>query len=250
MKTSTIIITVIGIITVIFLAFAGLAGISYNFFTNNIGTNTKIVSKSLTVNSFDKIEFDYYGSVKIKKGNESKVEIEDYENKIDKLDVQTKNGILTIRTSLRHVNFGNSRASFVITTPAELSELTIRGGGNIIFADNFDSLKSVNLFGAGDIESQKPGAYDKLSTNIAGAGKIKLDGTANSVDANIEGVGSLELGKLKAQNVNVSISGAGSAVVDVIQSLNAKVSGTGSILYSGDPVVTRDISGLGSIKKK
>ena len=127
--------------------------------------------------------------MKIKKGNESKVEIADYENKIDKLDIQTTNGVLRIGTSLRHINFGNSRATFVITTPAELSELTIRGGGNVSFVDNFDSLKSVNLFGAGDIESEKPGSYDKLSTNIAGAGKIKIDGTANSVDANIEGVG-------------------------------------------------------------
>lgn len=67
----------------------------------------------------------------------------------------------------------------------------------------------------------------------------------------ISGLGDLKIGggnyngrELAGDEVNVSISGLGSAAVLAREQLDATISGGGSVRYAGRPQETKEISGL------
>jgi hypothetical protein len=55
--------------------------------------------------------------------------------------------------------------------------------------------------------------------------------------------------KLSSEEAIISVSGGGSAALNVRKKMTAKVSGAGRIVYSGSPIVLKEIRGAGSIKK-
>ena len=58
-------------------------------------------------------------------------------------------------------------------------------------------------------------------------------------------------GGLKAENVRITVSGAGDAEVYASKSLHAVISGAGDVVYDGNPAdVQREISGWGEVSPK
>jgi hypothetical protein len=54
---------------------------------------------------------------------------------------------------------------------------------------------------------------------------------------------------LVAGDVEIDLSGAGSARVYATEKLDVSISGAGTVKYRGDPEVHKQISGLGSLKR-
>jgi hypothetical protein len=127
--------------------------------------------------------------------------------------------------------------------------IEIRGAGDFSSKGEITNCSpELILSGAGDL--MLGGDFGNVSVSISGAGNIELSGKCTSLDATISGAGDLDARKLDANAVKVSISGAGDAKVNALNSLDASVSGVGSILYSGDPQERKvRISGLGSVRQ-
>ncbi len=137
---------------------------------------------------------------------------------------------------------------------------------DIIFHLKVKDLKNINLSGAGSIEcdnfnveslsvdSSGVGSIkinitaSNLEIGISGAGKLNLSGKVDTQQLNISGVGSYDAKELVSKDCKISISGAGRAVVNVTQTLDVEMSGFGKVDYIGNPSVTQNISGGGSIK--
>ena len=66
----------------------------------------------------------------------------------------------------------------------------------------------------------------------------------------ISGTGNYDGEDLQSATADVTVDGAGKAVVRVSTRLNATVDGVGSVQYIGNPQVTRKISGVGSVKQR
>jgi len=91
---------------------------------------------------------------------------------------------------------------------------------------------------------------DKLTVQLSGAGSLNADGAVTSQDINLSGVGSYSAADLKSITASVSLSGVGSATVWVINTLDVTVSGAGSVGYFGEPQITKNVTGLGSLVNK
>jgi hypothetical protein len=92
---------------------------------------------------------------------------------------------------------------------------------------------------------------DHLKIDTSGASNIQASGETKKLEIDMSGASNINTRELRALSVRVSGSGAGHAKVYASEELNAKLSGVGSITYAGDPkVVTKDVSGLGSISKE
>ncbi|MBW7883566.1 MAG: DUF2807 domain-containing protein, partial [Caldilineaceae bacterium] len=66
----------------------------------------------------------------------------------------------------------------------------------------------------------------------------------------MSGAGSYDAKELACQIADVSISGLGSAVVNVSERLEVSISGAGTVEYIGNPTVTQNISGLGRVHRR
>jgi hypothetical protein len=66
----------------------------------------------------------------------------------------------------------------------------------------------------------------------------------------MSGFGNYNAPDLQSQTASVRISGAGNAVIWVLDSLDVEISGAGNVEYFGSPEVSKDISGAGKVTSR
>jgi hypothetical protein len=84
---------------------------------------------------------------------------------------------------------------------------------------------------------------------LNGAGSLEASGTVPKLAVTISGAGDMKARDLAVLDAQLTISGAGGAVVRVSDTLQANMSRIGSIEYLGDPRVTSQVSGIGTVKR-
>ncbi len=112
------------------------------------------------------------------------------------------------------------------------------------------SLTTAELSGAVDFTA-KPINGAKFSLETSGAAKVTLGGKVSRLLANLTGACKLEAAELPADDVELSITGAGKADVTVANSLRAAITGAGKVTYGGNPkTVDRNVMGAGKIEPR
>lgn len=121
--------------------------------------------------------------------------------------------------------------------------------GPILYRLTVATLDSLVVSGAGDATATNV-ATDRLTVEVSGAGDVTVSGTADSQAVTISGTGNYDGEDLQSATAEVEVDGAGGAVVRVSDRLDATVGGVGSVEYIGDPQVTEDVSGVGSVERR
>jgi hypothetical protein len=132
-----------------------------------------------------------------------------------------------------------------ITMPV-ISALKVSGSGKIV-ASNSLGTKDLRLevSGSGSVDIARLKAQ-QIETKISGSGSIKISGeNASSMNAAISGSGKLEATGLAVGSISVNISGSGNAHVYATETLDTRVSGSGSVIYKGHPRVNANATGSG-----
>ena len=89
----------------------------------------------------------------------------------------------------------------------------------------------------------------KITADISGACSVELKGETKEFSGDGSGSSNFKCFDLKAENVDIGISGAGDAEVYASVKLDVDVTGAGGVKYKGSPTVNQKISGAGSVKK-
>ena len=104
------------------------------------------------------------------------------------------------------------------------------------------------MSGAGKVDLKLDAGI--VTLGLSGAAMVYLVGNAKALAVEMSGAGSLEADGLEVGDCDISISGVGSALVNVSGRLDANVSGLGKVEYTGSPTsVHGDVSGVGNVKK-
>ncbi|WP_410211580.1 head GIN domain-containing protein [Aquirhabdus sp.] len=185
----------------------------------------KIVTESRKIADFTAIDIEGAANVKLRQGAVQSITIFGDDNIVPLITTSVSNGKLTINNSKSYSSDHN--VDLVIVVP-KIEALTVEGFSQV-------DLKEISS--------------KKLDVKIDGASVIGVQGAVDSFDAEVNGAGSIDAGKLIAKAVTAEVSGAGSIKVNAVDSLDASVSGVGKVTYAGDPKLKTNISGLGSIKK-
>ncbi|MDQ6655200.1 MAG: DUF2807 domain-containing protein [Verrucomicrobiota bacterium] len=91
----------------------------------------------------------------------------------------------------------------------------------------------------------------ELYLEANGASRITLQGDVNALSAEMNGASRLDAESLSTRAMELSISGAGRAEVNVSEVLKVDISGAGKVTYSGNPkTVNKTVSGAGSVKRR
>lgn len=152
------------------------------------------------------------------------VEIEIDDNLQDVIDLDASDGKLTIKSTTKC----KSKEGLIINIKTKSLEGIAQEGSAIMNVQNFDN--------------------DKFIARMAGAARLTVDGKVSSVKIAASGsVENIDLSNLLAKEMDLIISGMGNARVNVSEKLRVVISGTGNVLYKGDPIVDKRISGVGFV---
>jgi hypothetical protein len=146
-------------------------------------------------------------------------------------------------------SFRTSRAPVVVVEFRALSELVVRGSGDVradrISADDF----VLSLSGSGDAKIDSLQAH-RFAAALAGSGDLVVrGGRAEEQAYRLSGSGDVDAGRLEGRSVQVAIAGSGDASVNASETLEATIAGSGDVTYRGSPRITQRIRGSGSVHR-
>jgi hypothetical protein len=119
----------------------------------------------------------------------------------------------------------------------------------IIYILTVKNLDTFTISGEGSVDAADL-AGERLDVNLSGAGSMKASGSVGRQDVRVSGSASYHTDALRSQDVTISVSGTGGAIVHAEGTLEASISGSGSVVYVGNPAVTKQIAGSGSIRQQ
>jgi hypothetical protein len=92
---------------------------------------------------------------------------------------------------------------------------------------------------------------ERVDLSLRGAGRISVSGESKLLRAKLAGVGSLEAQGLRAESVDLDMSGLGGATVHATRAAEVDLSGMGSATVYGNPA-TRNVNanGMGKVAWK
>jgi hypothetical protein len=195
---------------------------------NGATHDTGIIKKDKRVlPDFHQLDINNFaGKIYINFGKKDIITVTADSSVVPLIKTEVEQGILTIGVKK---NISTSTPIVMNLSAKNISELSADGAADIII-DSMAGEKNFNI-------------------NLSGAASVTAQGKVEKIIAVISGAGSLQCETLVAEEVDISVSGGGSASVHAKNKLTAKASGAGRILYSGNPSVLQERHGAGSIKK-
>jgi hypothetical protein len=209
--------------------------------------NGNVISETRDLGAFNKISVGGNYEVTLKKSDKNYLTITTDENLVPLILSKIENGELSISSKKNLINIKKTK---LVIGYSIINEVRAYGA---TLLNNEETLESDNLYlnleGAGMIDLKLK--VSNLDASLSGAGLVKCNGYATNSKIRLSGAGGLEAIGLETQNATITVSGIGSAKVNVKNELSAAIEGVGGIEYIGHPVkVNKNISGLGTIKEE
>jgi hypothetical protein len=106
------------------------------------------------------------------------------------------------------------------------------------------------LSGAADLEVRALSG-PRFAVQSSGAADVTLDGAVDELLADMTGASDLKAKSLQAHTVQLSTTGAASALVNASDILRVAITGAGDVTYFGNPkTIEKHVTGAGSIHHK
>lgn len=233
-------------LAVSFLVLAIISSCSY-FTGERIRGNGNVVTETRTPGSFNSVDVSGAIDVYIKQDASSSVSVETDENIQPYIITEVNGNTLRIKqennTSLR-----TTRLKVYVSAP-QFVRLEASGACKIYSENKITSTEKLDIHLSGASHAKIDLSSPEVEAGLSGAGSVELTGQTKDLDVHGSGSSKIRCFDLMAENVDVSISGAGNAEVYASAKLDVGVSGSGDIKYKGDPSVSQHISGAGSVRK-
>ena len=231
------------LLTIIFL----FMSVFYVGATSKSSIEEEWESRTWEIGSFSTLHLEGGFKVFLIQGEENSLEVKTSDAKaFDYLNVTNKDGILHLHVDRKPFDF--SRVTLYLTF-REMERMEIEGGitlrtrGYMNMDDFF-----IKVEGGSKIDLKAKARNIGIKTE--GGVLVELNGVAESLNVKLEGAGHVDAGALKCKDVRFNIQGVGTGKVHATNTLEARIAGAGKIRYRGNPRVTEDIEGLGSIRKE
>jgi hypothetical protein len=229
MKTNVLKLIVSGFLLSAVLTACGIGGGPGNLGPlARVSGSGKVVTETRQVGGFDGVIVNGAGNVVIDQTGAESLTITTDDNLLPYITTEVRGGKLVIEFK--------SGVFF-----DQVKDLTFRVGAK--------NLNSIQVDGAANVQGKNI-ATENLSVELNGAGAITLSGKATEQSVVLDGVGAYNGAELISQRAQVTDNGTGTAVVRVSDQLDAIVNGLGSIEYIGNPQVTKQVSGIGTVRQR
>jgi hypothetical protein len=185
--------------------------------------------------------------VTIMPGDEYSVEVTAESNLLSYIETDVVGSKLKIRTRGLYSLRDHHSIEIFITTP-ELNGLNLSGSGLIKTGQFYSDDFQITVSGSGDIDTDI--SANRINANVSGSGTIFLMGDAYETDFVISGSGKIRAYDLYQDHCQGTISGSGDMYVNASETLTATISGSGKVFYVNFPEIHASISGSGKVVDK
>ena len=204
-------------------------------------------SKTYSIGNFTEVFLSGSFKVQLIQGRNNSLEVHTSDIKaFDYLDIGNDRGVLRINVKRKLFDF--SKVTVYITFQ-ELERLEIEGGVQLE-TKGYLELEDISLHLKGGTKIDFFVKAGKMVIISEGGVLFHTEGIAESLDVRMYGAGHVDAGELQSRDVRFRIEGVGTGKVYPTSSLNAVIKGAGKIRYKGDPRVSKEIEGLGSVEKE
>ncbi len=195
--------------------------------------------------AFEVIHVQSPMDMELVQSNEYKVVLTTGENLINKIQVEEKEGVLSVRND-NSCNWARAygNISLKVYMP-ELKRLVFESGGKITASDTltFDELELDTGESSGDFEFALQA--DKLTIHSKRISNFYISGAVDSLKLDFtSGDGRFYGQNLKANHVHFYHNGTNDLMVYPIQSLSGVIDRYGNVLYYNEPVLAPDVQTL------
>jgi hypothetical protein len=205
-----------------------------------------VIREERKVSTFNGIEVSGAFDIMLTQGTANSVIIEADDNLMNLIRTDVRDNILVIENKKP---ISHSKSLKVFITFTELKSIDLSGAVDIESQGKL-TLSDLVISGSGASDGKLDMDVQKLKIDCSGGSKLKLSGSAKDVDVDASGAVDLFAFDFPAETYKLSISGAGKADINVSKELNVDISGAASVHYKGNPTKNvQDISGAGSVKK-
>lgn len=204
-----------------------------------------VISKTFNESGFKDIEVSSVMKVYLKQGNDFSVKIDAEDNILDLIKVEKEGSKLSVDFK-NNISVSPTKDVIIYITAPEFHNLDASGAGGFI-SEGTLSGNEILLELSGATKAKLNVAVNTIKIDASGASKIILAGTTDQLSLDGSGSTKMEAIDLKAQDVDLDISGAGNATVYAEKKLDVSISGAGKVQYKGTPAISKDITGAGSI---
>lgn len=210
------------------------------------------VAETRTPGEFTKIDVSGHMDVEIVQGDRHEVVVEASAGDQRRITTEVAGGTLRITTSKAHgwrAMHGADRVPRVVVRAPAIESIALAGAVRLTSPSL--TVPSLRIAASGTT-SIRMDALKADSLRLAGSGAVKaeLAGQVTDQSISLSGAGVVRAPQLASENAKVSVSGAGSVIVNAAKTLRVSLSGAGSVEYLGNPEVKQSVSGLGRVKRR
>jgi hypothetical protein len=199
--------------------------------------------KDYQVDFFDQIKLSGGYVVEITQTDEPSLVVKASEIDHRKIEVWVENNRLNVKTRQKNISTNEIKLEIGVN---QLSSVVVEGGV-FLTTVGYIELTDIDLLFQGGANVRIQTKANRIKVKAEGGVNIELEGIANELVAISEGAGNIDADKLEAKRVTCRVSGVGNATIFATDELNATLEGVGRIAYRGNPIVNKQVSGLGVI---
>jgi hypothetical protein len=221
------------------------------FALSTAATPAFAADRGFSIGNFEKLRVDGPYTVRVHTGSRVSVSAHGPQRKLERLQVELRDGTLVISTEKSAFNLGwgmgeHEEVVVNITVPM-LTAASLNGSGDV----SIDRIKTpafeTALVGSGDLVINRIDT-GRLSAVLTGSGDLSLTGHAQRAETIVRGSGDLKAGMLSADAVNASVTGAGDLTVGTACPARVNLVGSGDVSIGGHPKCTISKHGSGDVR--
>lgn len=176
--------------------------------------------------AFTSIETSGAFEVRVDCQKPASFELEADDNLLPLVQTEVRDGVLRVTTTKGYSS--NGGIVLRVTVP-DLARIKSTGAGKF----NISNLKN-----------------DQFEIQSTGAATVVASGQSKSLMISSTGAGKIDAHDLRASDATVKVTGAAGVDVYATDALDVTVSGAGRVTYSGNPKVSKKVSGAGQVVKR
>ena len=235
------------------LAAAPGVGLASDFWKDTTADGDALVEDH-ALPPFRRLVIEGFADVTLVQGATESITVEGARRQLRMMEVSVKDGTLRIASHQmerwwQNMFTGGARAVRVTLNLRVLDAINAEGAVKIRSEQLKSDRLAVSASGATSVRIMNLEAKE-LTVDGSGAVKLELAGRAVAQTIEISGAGDYRAADLASDTAKVTVSGAGRVAVRVDRTLDLDLSGAATVEYVGDPKITRQVSGVGRVKRR
>jgi hypothetical protein len=217
-----------------------------NMFGERIHGNGNVKSVTRQADHFNIVSVRSNINLHIKQDSAWSVRIEADENLLELIETQVHDGLLEIKVAQSY-ELEPSRSINVFVTAPEFAGLKASGASEIKSDSKITTSGTLDIDVSGASNIKLDIKSPRVKAELSGASKATLRGETKDLSLRGSGASEFMCFELMAENTDVDVSGASNGDVFASVKLKADASGASNVRYKGNPTVTSNTSGAGSV---